>query len=128
MLLGHPPSRGLFVLDLWTREFHVVEIPRRSDCPCSTGVLPDFERQEGGTTSLCGRDAIQVMPLREAEIDINALAERLGDSGETSVIGGVLRFKTGENEIILFRDGRAIVKGTEDEGRAKALYARYVGH
>jgi hypothetical protein len=29
--------------------------------------------------------------------------------------------------MILFPDGRAIVKGTTDEATARSLYARYVG-
>jgi len=30
-------------------------------------------------------------------------------------------------ELTIFRDGRAIIKGTEDPAVARSLYARYVG-
>jgi adenylyltransferase/sulfurtransferase len=39
----------------------------------------------------------------------------------------MLRFHSGDTEIVLFPDGRAIIKGTADEGVARALYSRYIG-
>jgi adenylyltransferase/sulfurtransferase len=36
-------------------------------------------------------------------------------------------FKNDETEISLFRDGRAIIKGTDDEIMARTIYARYIG-
>jgi adenylyltransferase/sulfurtransferase len=36
-------------------------------------------------------------------------------------------FKNDETEISLFRDGRAIIKGTDDETVARTIYARYIG-
>ena len=37
-------------------------------------------------------------------------------------------FKNDETEISLFRDGRAIIKGTSDEMVARTIYARYIGN
>jgi adenylyltransferase/sulfurtransferase len=30
--------------------------------------------------------------------------------------------------LTIFSDGRCVVRGTEDPGRARSLYDRYVGH
>jgi adenylyltransferase/sulfurtransferase len=38
-----------------------------------------------------------------------------------------LRFVTAPYDLTIFADGRAIIKGTEDPGIARSLYARYVG-
>jgi hypothetical protein len=38
-----------------------------------------------------------------------------------------LRPSATEYELTLFRDGRAIIKGTEDIPTARSLYARYIG-
>jgi adenylyltransferase/sulfurtransferase len=38
-----------------------------------------------------------------------------------------LVFKERDKEVSLFKDGRAIIKGTDDEKVARSLYARYVG-
>ena len=38
-----------------------------------------------------------------------------------------LNLKNPDYEISLFRDGRAIIKGTDDPSVAKTIYARYIG-
>jgi len=39
----------------------------------------------------------------------------------------LLRAKLNGREIVLFRDGRAIVHGTEEPSEARSFYACYVG-
>ncbi len=39
----------------------------------------------------------------------------------------MLRFPVGEQELVVFADGRTIVRGTRDEKVARALYAQYLG-
>jgi hypothetical protein len=34
---------------------------------------------------------------------------------------------TGEAEMVVFGDGRAIVRGVSDPAQARSLYAKYVG-
>ena len=38
-----------------------------------------------------------------------------------------MRFAAPEAELVVFRDGRAIVKGVRDTAQARSLYAKYVG-
>jgi adenylyltransferase/sulfurtransferase len=38
-----------------------------------------------------------------------------------------VRFNSGEYEVTVFRDGRAIIKGTDDVAAARSVYARFVG-
>ena len=40
----------------------------------------------------------------------------------------MLKFNAESYEFTVFPDGRAIIKGTSDEDRARSLYARYLGH
>jgi len=47
--------------------------------------------------------------------------------GEVKASDFLLLFKTEEFEISVFRDARAIIKGTNDGNVAKSLYARYIG-
>ena len=62
---------------------------------------------------------------------LDALAARLHKHGLVTVNEFMLRTQISENdtqyEITLFRDGRAIVKGTEEPGIARSVYAKYVG-
>jgi adenylyltransferase/sulfurtransferase len=38
-----------------------------------------------------------------------------------------LQFAAAPYEMTVFPDGRAIIKGTNDTGVARSLYARYIG-
>ena len=78
-------------------------------------------------TILCGRSAAQVHPQHGGEIDFRALADRLTPLGEVAHNAYLLRFTAPPHEMVLFRNGRAIIHGTGDEGAARAFYARYVG-
>jgi len=78
-------------------------------------------------TSLCGRNAIQITPAKSAVISFKSLAERLKRLGEVRFNHFILVFKERDKEISLFKDGRAIIKGTDDEKVACSLYARFVG-
>jgi adenylyltransferase/sulfurtransferase len=39
----------------------------------------------------------------------------------------LLKFRIAPYEMIVFADGRAILKGTKDPAVARTLYARYIG-
>ena len=59
-------------------------------------------------------------------MDLDELAERLASVGSVSHNEFMLRFNVNNKEVIVFPDGRAIVKNTLDESLAKELYIRYV--
>lgn len=128
MLIGAPPSTELIYIDLWTEEFKKFEVSRWEECPtCTKGVFRYLKEGVSRTTILCGRDAIQVSPEKRARLDLRSLAERLSVVGETIYNGYLIHFKADPYELVIFSDGRAIVKGTSDEGVARALYSRYIG-
>jgi adenylyltransferase/sulfurtransferase len=61
-------------------------------------------------------------------LDLRALGRRLsGASSEVRVNDFLLCFGIPPYQITVFSDGRAIVKGTQDSGVARSLYARYIG-
>jgi molybdopterin-synthase adenylyltransferase len=78
-------------------------------------------------TMLCGRNAVQIRPRPAPAVDLAALAERLAEVGDVEVNEYLLRLAVDGKEMTVFPDGRAIVKGVDDEAQARALYARYVG-
>jgi adenylyltransferase/sulfurtransferase len=51
----------------------------------------------------------------------------LGTLGKVSHSQFMLRLAVDGHEMVIFPDGRAIVKGTTDETVARSLYAKYVG-
>jgi adenylyltransferase/sulfurtransferase len=76
---------------------------------------------------LCGRDAVQVRPAVPARLDLDALARRLAAAGRVTANEHLVRLTAADGELVVFRDGRAIVKGVRDPGQARGLYAKYVG-
>jgi adenylyltransferase/sulfurtransferase len=121
---------GLVTVDLWHGQFEVLDFTGRApSCPaCVEGRYDYAAIGAGGTsTALCGRDAVQVRPPRGADLDLPALAGRLAAVGEVFSNPYLIRFKTPEAELVVFGDGRAIVKGVADAAQARSLYAKYIG-
>lgn len=117
-------------VDAWAGTVEALDI-RKGQEPCPACDLSRYEflegGQGGGTAKMCGRTAVQVDPGKVAAPDFNALSARLSALGEVSFNAYMLRFRTAEKEIVLFPDGRAIIKGTGDEAAARALYSRFIG-
>jgi molybdopterin-synthase adenylyltransferase len=58
---------------------------------------------------------------------LSELAGRLGTLAAVRVNEFALRVTLDSHELMIFPDGRAIIRGTTDIGIARSLYARYVG-
>lgn len=129
IILNGNYSKDLLVYDVWNHDFKLIKIKRNQDCS-SCGQLKfeylDAEKTEI-TTVLCGSNSVQITPASEGEISLERLAERLKKTGEVKLSPVHLVFKTQDLEITVFKDGRGIVKGTDDMMQAKSLYAKYVG-
>jgi len=120
---------GVFNADLWRGEFQVVRLNPRSDCPACVRKRYDHLNGSIGShaTSLCGRKAVQILPASAAPICLDDLSRRLAALGKVRCNGLLLKFAAEDFEMTVFVDGRAIIHGTDDAARARALYARYIG-
>ncbi len=124
-LSGHVLS-----LDVWeAREDRFTPSGPREDCPaCGRRELQYLDGDEGSqAVTLCGRNAVQVRPAKPHALDLEEVAKRLRKLTAVRVNPYLLRVQLDERELVLFKDGRAIVHGTEDLSEARSLYARYVG-
>ncbi len=128
ILLGLEYSRELLVVDVWTRDFIKVNVTKKDDCPACAEAKYEFLEGRGyKATVLCGRNSVQIIPSKQTNLDLKNLAERLRNVGEVKYTKHMLHLAVPPYELAVFRDGRAIVKGTTDESVARALYTRYVG-
>ena len=114
---------------MWYGGIRQIDGPARDpDCPtCGRREFSWLEERPRPPVTLCGRNAVQVNE-RERPIDLAELKARLEPLGEVRANEFALRFLVAPYEMTVFPDGRAIVKGTSDEGVARSLYARYVGN
>ncbi len=128
IVISAKANRELITLDLWKGVFNHIKVARREDCPACRGKYEFLEdRFTLKTTSFCGQSrAVQVVDSRVKQISLDELAASLKDAGELSRDEFSLRLRVDGREIIIFPDGRAIVKNTIDEALAKELYIRYI--
>ena len=131
ILMGSPEiNRDLIVIDVWRSEVNHLQVGKRTDCPACRGEYEFLDAKFGAkTTSLCGQNAVQVLNMNGGQVSFDKLASQLTPLGEVKYNEFVLRFqvKDGENEMVVFPDGRAIIKDTEDEALARGMYSKYIG-
>ena len=125
-------NAGTIHVDLWDNTFDKFDLGGpRPDCPtCGRHDFPFLNAEAGARmTALCGRDAVQVIVAGAQGVDLPALAERLAAARVGTVRANpyLARVLVDGYELTVFPDGRAIVKGTNNEAVAATLYARYVG-
>jgi adenylyltransferase/sulfurtransferase len=126
-------NRELIYLDVWEnvqRRIKIAPLRDKGDCPCCKQRRFEWLEGEHGshTTSLCGRNAVQVSHRMPARLNFEEMARHLETLGTVSYNRFLLKFNVEDYEFTVFPDGRAIIKGTSDIERARTLYARYVGH
>lgn len=129
ILLGKEINKGLLSYDVWIQSFNNIKIKKKDDCKCCNKRNFEFLNAVKKETmiSLCGKGAIQVTPVNELEISFEDLGKKLKKLGEVDYHKLVLRFKIPKYELNIFKNGRAIIIGTNDMKIAKSLYAKYIG-
>jgi molybdopterin/thiamine biosynthesis adenylyltransferase len=122
-------SRDLMHFDLWQNDIASIPAQRVADCRVCT--RREFELLEQGdrlaTASLCGRDAVQIVPPASFELDFDLLCQTLGRLFTLERNSYLLKFRADKHEIVVFRDGRAMIFGTSDPKLALSLYGKYIG-
>lgn len=125
-------NADLVAIDVWRLSFDRIPLRGpRADCrACGMGEFDFLDASASSqATVLCGHDAVQVRVQPPVAMDLGGVAERLRPIGDVLANPFLVRFRerSGERELTIFADGRAIVKGTTDPSEARTLYARYVG-
>ncbi len=138
-------DRRMLSIDIWRNELRSMDVSAAGpseQCPCcgqrQFGYLKGAAASRA--TSMCGRNSVQVLPettsgSQSPSLDLGQLARRLAEHGTFRVNSHLLRGTfAGECdaggdplELTLFANGRAIIKGTDEPGRARSVYARYIG-
>lgn len=122
-------DRRLWKIDLWKNEFRALEVGAVATCPgCTQGEFPSLARERGTrTVTLCGRNAVQIFRAEKAPVDFTKLARKLSPLGAVQYNDYLLKASVDSYDITVFSNGRAIIGGTKDAGRAKSVYSKYIG-
>ena len=124
----------LTIVDVWAGTWRTVSLEGLQEsgaCPACGQGRRDWLHGESSTQStvLCGRNSVQISPGEAFRLSLESLAAKLSALGSVKQNAFLLRFKPSGSacELTIFRDGRAIVQGTEEPAEARGLYVRYVG-
>ena len=116
-IIGETQLPELLYLDLWKGDFKRIKVNQQDECPACHGeyhYLVASEQPE--SLKFCSESRFQVLGKPQ---NLNLLNKKLKNS---SFDGHILSFKS----IILFKDGRAIIKAKSQE-EAEGIYSKCLG-
>jgi adenylyltransferase/sulfurtransferase len=138
-------ERKLWSVDLAAHRYATIAVSVDEYCACCGKKEFSFlepVNEASRVAHLCGRGAMQVLPMRRTKVDtptvdmdLPALQKQLLDHGQFAMRGGSLHGQLrnvpglgGEPvELTIFADGRAIVGRCSDETIARSIYDRFIG-
>ena len=120
---------GYIQVDLMDGRLHRLAVPPSPTCPCCVTRRFDFLEGESAsrTHRICGSGGILVLAPRGTRLDLKALEKRYRDVGPVFRTPYLIETEWEGHSVTLYPDGRALIKGTSDPARARALYARFLG-
>ncbi len=126
--------RKLLSIDVWSGRVVQLSVARPDgDDSCICCSERRFEYLQGEvvslTTTLCGRNAVQIQSNREGGADLSAIAQKLASVSREPVKQSeyLIRAMVEEYELTVFKDGRTIIKGTKSADVARSVHAKYIG-
>jgi len=120
-------NRHLVRIDVWQGKFDRFKISPHQDCPTCHGRY-DFLQVKFGirTTILCGQNSVQVLDPKVKGLSLKKLATHLKLLGEVRHKGSLVHFTVDGHEMVIFPDGRVILKNSFDESLVRELYIKYI--
>ncbi|MEH7250000.1 ThiF family adenylyltransferase [Neobacillus niacini] len=135
ILVGTATNPNLEQIDIWDTSFFSMDISEGKNPSCPTCVNHQFDFLDRSSTlqesysSLCGRDTVQIYFREKRERDLVKLGALLKRNGKVTGNQFLLRFSPNQDtSIVIFKDGRVLIHGTNDIVKAKSLYSKYIGN
>lgn len=125
--------KELLAFDLWKNEQTKINVKSLKKSTCLTcGLNPTYPylTKESITkvAVLCGRNTVQIRPAKPKLVNIIEFEKNLAPHVQHLKSNPFLiHFQVNQNQIILFRDGRVLIHGTNDIVEAKKIYHQYFG-
>lgn len=122
--------KSLIQIDVWQNDWRKIKLGKpNADCEaCAKGNYEFLDAETGEFSAvLCGRNAVQLAPPKITQLNLENLAEKLSSYGDIKLNEYLLRLSIENYELTVFKDARAIIRGTDDVSTARSIYAKYVG-
>ncbi|WP_102348525.1 ThiF family adenylyltransferase [Bacillus sp. Marseille-P3661] len=127
-------NSNLEQFDIWLNDDMSMELTNSKNDQCTACVHGKFEFLSSTSShsedysTLCGRNTVQISPKIESTIDLEQMEKTLAQIGKVERNPFLLKFHVNTITIVLFKNGRVLVQGTEDITEAKSLYHKYIGN
>jgi adenylyltransferase/sulfurtransferase len=123
-LSGKSFNPGLHQFDLWAGWTSVLKLQRQPGCPACGRHKFEFlaKKPTELTARVCAENAVKIIPPRNLRLNLRSLRARLARLGRARFNGWLIEAKVRGREIIIFADGRAIIRPMADGQKAVALY------
>ncbi|MGM8215378.1 MoeB/ThiF family adenylyltransferase [Bacillaceae bacterium W0354] len=120
----------LVMFDLWNNYYQTIGVERAKEDHCATcgekANYPYLTDEHGPKTEvLCGRNTVQIRTNKKFELQ--EMGQRLSKLGIVKGNEFLLSLEYKTYRLVLFRDGRTLVHGTNSIEEAKRVYYQLVG-
>ncbi|MGH0424303.1 MULTISPECIES: molybdopterin-synthase adenylyltransferase MoeB [Bacillus] len=124
--------KTFFMFDIWSNQNHFIKLgkSKTEDCPsCGLNRTYPYLSYENQTkvAVLCGRNTVQIRPVENRKYDFDDIEKVLKKLGEVDRNPYLLSCQLDDYRVVIFRDGRVFIHGTNDISKAKQLYYRVFG-
>ncbi|MFA2829082.1 molybdopterin-synthase adenylyltransferase MoeB [Bacillus paranthracis] len=124
--------KTFFMFDIWSNQNHFIKLGKikTDDCPsCGLKRTYPYLSYENQTkvAVLCGRNTVQIRTVESRQYNFDDIEKVLKKLGEVDRNPYLLSCQLDEYRVVIFRDGRVFIHGTNDISKAKQLYYRVFG-
>ncbi|MBJ7958083.1 molybdopterin-synthase adenylyltransferase MoeB [Bacillus mycoides] len=124
--------KTFFMFDIWSNQNHFIKLGKikTDDCPsCGSNRTYPYLSYENQTkvAALCGRNTVQIRPVENRKYDFDDMEKVLNKLGKVDRNPYLLSCQLNDYRVVIFRDARVFIHGTNDISKAKQLYYRVFG-
>ncbi|MFD6441254.1 MoeB/ThiF family adenylyltransferase [Peribacillus sp. NPDC060186] len=118
--------------DVWSNQHYSVKLEKSGNENCATcGIVRTYPylsyENQTKTEVLCGRNTVQIRPSRNIEYNFDQVEKLLKAHGTVTSNLYLLSCQLQNYRLVIFRDGRVFIHGTNNIQLAKNLYYRLLG-
>ncbi|MGG0303581.1 molybdopterin-synthase adenylyltransferase MoeB [Bacillus albus] len=124
--------KTFFMFDIWNNQNQFIKLGKikTDDCP-SCGLNRTYPylsyKNQTKVAALCGRNTVQIRPVENRKYDFDNIEKVLKKLGRVERNPYLLSCQLDDYRVVIFRDDRVFIHGTNDMSKAKQLYYRVFG-
>ncbi|CUB09552.1 Molybdopterin-synthase adenylyltransferase [Bacillus cereus] len=119
--------KTFFMFDIWSNQNHFIKLGKiKTDACLSCGLNRTYPylsyENQTKVAVLCGRNTVQFRPVENRQYNFDDIEKVLSKLGKVDRNPYLLSCQIDEYRVVIFRDGRVFIHGTNDISKAKQLY------